>query len=135
MNFSKCLAFCFLFAFSFAAISVDVKADNSKLREKAKAELSEGIAEEDEDKTVKALIALIQMSDSGDDEASYILGILFTKSKVPKIKRSVKTAEKYLLRGAKNCHRGSLKAIGDYVYKKRGSKLFDPIKASDWNGL
>ena len=101
MNFSKCLAFCFLFAFSFAAISVDVKADNSKLREKAKAELSEGIAEEDEDKTVKALIALIQMSDSGDDEASYILGILFTKSKVPKIKRSVKTAEKYLLEAQK----------------------------------
>ena len=83
MNFSKCLAFCFLFAFSFAAISVDVKADNSKLREKAKAELSEGIAEEDDD-NAKALIALIQMSDSGDDEASYILGILFTKSKVPK---------------------------------------------------
>ena len=43
MNFSKCLAFCFLFAFSFAAISVDVKADNSKLREEAKAELSEAL--------------------------------------------------------------------------------------------
>lgn len=102
--------------------SMHAIADASKLREEAKASLNDGNIKE-------GLVTLIQLSDAGDNEASYILGIIFSKSKVPELQRSVTLAEKYLLRGAKNCHQASLKAIGAYVYKKRGSKLFDPAKA------
>ena len=108
---------CFLTAFSINAI-----ASTSKLREEAKANLNAG-------KINEGLTALIQLSDAGDNESSYILGIIFARSKVPQLQRSATLAEKYLLRGAKNCHQKSLKAIGVYVYKKRGSKLFDPAKA------
>lgn len=113
---------CVLFACSFTAFSIDAIASTSKLREEAKSNLNTG-------KIKEGLIALIQLSDAGDDESSYILGIIFAKSKVPQLQRSATLAEKYLLRGAKNCHPNSLKAISVHVYKKRGSKLFDPAKA------
>ena len=112
-----------------AGFSMHATADASKLRDRAKLDLNESIAEDDDDKMRQALITLVQMSDDGDSEASYILGMVFSTSKTPKIQRSVTLAERYLLRGARTCHQASLKAIGDYVYKKRGSKLFDPARA------
>lgn len=111
-----------LFACFFTALSINAIASTSKLRDEAKANLNAG-------KIKEGLTALIQLSDAGDDDSSYILGMIFAKSKVPQLQRSVTLAEKYLLRGAKNCHQNSLNAIGAYVYKKRGSKLFDPSKA------
>lgn len=121
MNIAKYFVCCCLFACMVTGYSMHAIADASKLREEAKANLNDG-------NTKEGLVTLIQLSDAGDDEASYILGIIFSKSKIPQLQRSVTLAEKYLLRGAKNCHQDSLKAIGDYVYKKRGSKLFDPTK-------
>ena len=72
---------CFLTAFSINAI-----ASTSKLREEAKANLNAG-------KINEGLTALIQLSDAGDNESSYILGIIFARSKVPQLQRSATLAE------------------------------------------
>jgi len=122
MKIAKTLCLYFLSACFLMGSTINVSADASKLREQAKANLNSG-------KIKAGLTALIELSDNGDIESSYILGVIFSKSKIPQVQRSVTLAEKYLLRAAKNCHEGSLKAISAYVYKKRGSKLFDPAKA------
>ena len=109
--------FCICLAFAGSAL-----ADAAKDRAEARSNLKNG-------QYGKGLTALIQLSNNGDDDSSYILGRIFAESKIPQIPRNITRAEFYLLRGAKNCHEKSMRAIGALIYKKRGSKLFDPAKA------
>lgn len=119
----------FLFARSMAVfvllfmVVTPALSDVKKKREVAKSDLNSGKIE----KGYKSLLAL---SNNGDDESSFLLGYLHTKSKIKAIPRDVGLAEKYLLRGALNCHDKSLSAISAWVYKKRGSKLFNPSEAN-----
>lgn len=73
---------------------------------------------------------LVELSDAGDNDSSFILGIVFLKSKISEIPRNEAAAEKFLLRGAANCHINSLKALNGLIYRKRGSARFNPAKAS-----
>ena len=78
---------------------------------------------------ITGILKLKKLSSLGDDVSSHTLGVIYMRSKLQKIPKNPKIAEKYFLKAANNCYAESINTLDKLFYSRRGSDFFAPNKA------